>query len=305
MQPLPCGSGTLLQRTCNGRVDSVSSHETAAKPEHLRSRRGRDQRSSIKDIGRDHGGCALGFDANGHPAGFTGCPARRQGCCRWFFAGLDPRPETERSDAARGRRLPNNSSRARAAARRSGAGETAAPRRRERVDRRRVGLEGVVGERALSSRKANGSPSWPRMSSRVSSPIHDWAGFREREASSTWIWEKLLSQLLKSSVFAQNSLSLRSGESLRPPTRKCRRQRARSKFPACPICPSRQSYIGLVLGLYKSTHNTSYPQQNTPSGTREHLSAEETTGADRSAAANRPPAHVSDPSPWQPSPTRP
>jgi hypothetical protein len=84
------------------------------------------------------------------------------------------------------------------------------------------------------------------------------------------------------------------------------RQRARSQFPTCPVfsCLS-SAYCSASVRTNIRAHNNPYPQQNTPSGTREHLSAEETTGAARSAAANRPPAHVSAAAPWQPSPTNP
>ena len=124
---------------------------------------------------------------------------------------------------------------------------------------------------------------------------------RAPRASGKW-----LSQLVKSSVFAQNLSSLQAGEAKRPPTPKVVNQRALARNSQLALYASRGRAMSVdTYTSIRITHNTNYPQQNTPSGTREHLSGEETTGAARSADANRPPAHVSAAAPWQPSPTNP
>ena len=43
-------------------------------------------------------------------------------------------------------------------------------------------------------------------------------------------------------------------------------------IPCLPYLPVGAELCRYTVRVYESTHNTNYPQQNTPSGTREHLS---------------------------------
>ena len=130
------GRWTLPERTCNGRVDSVSRSDLLLKKETLARVGGRADKTHV--LRTLAAAAELWHAANDIPSSARhdgGCPRARDERRGELFAKLDPGRKTERG-AARGRPAPRKSSRAHGAARaRRHGDETAGAARRERVDR--------------------------------------------------------------------------------------------------------------------------------------------------------------------------